>query len=298
MSKTIRFLLSSHASDCPDVQLLLAFSLKKPREFIVAHPEYNLNFFEYLKFKNFLKKRKSGIPLAYITGHKDFFGLDFLVNKHTLVPRPDTEILVETVVQTLWSMEHRAWNNVTLIDVGTGSGCIPIAILKTIKQFDNLTINTFATDISKPALKIAKKNAKKNKVDIKFLHGNLLESLFHVPYSMFHTPCSTPNAPIIITANLPYLTQEQFKNEPSIQREPYSALVAEDNGLALYKKLLKQIKTLYTNSTISLFLEIDPSQSYPLTEYIKTIFPNAKIEIKKDLAGRDRVLDVELLISN
>lgn len=272
-----------------DIELLLAFTLKKPREFIITHPEYKLNIFEFIKFRNFLKKRKLGIPLAYITEHKDFFGLDFFVNKHTLVPRPDTEILVEAVVHQLIINNYQLLINATLIDVGTGSGCIPIAILKTIKQFNNLTINTFAIDISKPALKTAKKNAEKHNVSINFLQGNLLEPLLK-------KLSTTHQTPIIITANLPYLTKEQFTSEPSIQQEPYSALVAEDNGLALYKKLLEQIKTL--TSPIYLFLEIDQSQCNPLSEYIKTIFPNAKIEIKKDLAERDRVLDIELLISN
>ncbi|MEK7644601.1 MAG: peptide chain release factor N(5)-glutamine methyltransferase [Patescibacteria group bacterium] len=344
MNYSIKQLLSSSSSiEIIDTELLLAFSLKKPREFIIAHPESELSFFEYLKFKNFLRKRKSGIPLAYIIGHKDFFGLDFLVNKHTLVPRPDTEILVEAVVDELIINNYppspigttdgrgKLIIGGTLIDVGTGTGCIPIAILTALKQTNvttvipNLignpeknnkkTIKCFAIDISKPALRIAKKNAKKHQVDINFLQGNLLEPFANAPFSMFHDP-------LVITANLPYLTQEQFNEEPSIRHEPRSALVAGDNGLDLYKKLIEQVGRLQLRITrlrpiglrtveenyfirhsskakanelrIFLFLEIDPVQSTPLSDYIKTIFPNAKIEIKKDLAGRDRVLFIVL----
>lgn len=267
-----------------DIELLLAHALKKTRAFLLVHLENKIFPKEFICFQYYLWQYSRGYSVAAITHHKEFFGLDFFVNKYTLVPRPDTEILVEAVLEKLSRLGRDKLINATLIDVGTGSGCIPIAILKTAK---NKAIKCFAIDISQPALKIAKKNAKKHNVDITFLQGNLLEPITNVPYSISPVP-------LFITANLPYLTQEQFTNEPSIQHEPHSAFVADDSGLALYKKLLEQIKTFFSNSSASLFMEIDPLQTITLSKNIKTIFPNAKIEIKKDLAGRDRILSVEL----
>ncbi len=257
-----------------DAELLLAHILKKSREFVVTYPEHTLSFFQTYKFFSLVKKRASGISLAYLTGHKEFFGLDFLVNNYTLVPRPDTEILVEKVLEEL---KHTSTK--ILIDIGTGSGCIPISIAKNTNQ----NIQFFATDISKNALKIAKQNAEHHHVPIQFLKGNLLETILQK---------DIPLQNIIITANLPYLTQKQFDEEKSIQQEPHSALVADDAGLALYKELLTQIQQ--NNVTGIFFFEIDPSQSQILSEYITKSFPNTKIQIIKDLCGRERVVQWSL----
>ncbi len=253
-----------------DAELLLAFVLKQSREYIVTYPEKKVSFFQKYRFLSLIKKRNSGIPLAYLTGHKDFFGLDFLVNKHTLVPRPDTEILVEKVLEELKNNPAHIF-----IDIGTGSGCIPISVAKNTNQ----NIQFLATDISKPALKIAKQNAEHHHVQIQFLQGYLLEAIFQK---------DIPLQNIILSANLPYLTQEQFDEEKSIQQEPHSALVADDAGLALYKELLTHIQQ--NNVTGTFFFEIDPSQSQILSEYITKIFPNSKIQVIKDLCERDRMI--------
>ena len=259
---------ASKIIDLQEAELLLSHVLKKPKEYIISHPETNVNFFASLKYKRLVKKRCKGLPIAYLIGHKEFFGLDFLVNKYTLIPRPDTEILIEQIKS----------QPTILVDVGTGSGCIPISILK------NNQTNAYATDISKKALKIAKKNAKKHNVNITFLHGNLLEPVFDKIKEKEN---------IIITANLPYLTEKQFLSEKSIQHEPKSALVAKENGLALYKELLQQIKNL-NSKQIQVFLEIDPSQSNAIIAYIKELFPRAITEIKKDLSNYDRIVIVNI----
>lgn len=305
MTKTISQLLQDGIKkiDRTEVDILIAYVIKKPREFIIAHLEYKISKLKYYKIKNLISKRTKGIPIAYLTHHKEFYGLDFLVNKHTLIPRPETELLVEEVlkefpplvepVPSFWKEEGqgevtRKKDNVTLIDIGTGSGCIPISVLKSTNHQSPIT--TYATDISKPALKLAQKNATHHNVNIKFLPGNLLEPIIKT-CSLPFVPCS-----LIITANLPYLTQTQFDEEPSIQHEPISALVAKDNGLELYKKLLKQISQLITShqSLVTCFFEIDPSQTKKLSDFIKNILPNAKIEIFKDGMKNDRVVKITL----
>ena len=279
-----------------DAELLLAHTLQKPREFIITYPEHKVSFFQKYKFLNLVKKRASGIPIAYLTGHKEFFGLDFLVNKYTLVPRPDTEILVESVLKEIddtlsfrpkrSEVEESQQNNTVIIDIGTGSGCIPISIAKNIQQKN---IHIFATDISSRALKIAKRNAQLHNVQINFLPGDLLEAITTKDTSF-------ENKNIILTANLPYLTQTQFDTESSIQHEPHNALAPDDHGLALYKQLLTQIQQ--HNITGPFFFEIDPSQSQILSEYITKIFPDSKIQIIKDLCGRDRVIKIQIYFRN
>lgn len=277
-----------------DAELLLAFVIQKKREYVLTYGDAPLSFLQTFRYKRLIKKRIQGIPLAYLIGHKGFFGLDFLVNKHTLIPRPDTELMVELVVERIKNEELRM-KNILLIDIGTGSGCIPIAIKKTIEPGNNGTIQTFASDISHGALRIARKNAKKHQVNITFLHGNLLEPI-NKKISKDNGTIEQCNT-IILTANLPYLTQAQFDSEPSIQHEPHSALVAANNGIALYEELLKQIVThisLFPCFVIAIFFEIDPSQSSAITKCIQTYFPQAIINIKKDLAGQDRVVMFEI----
>lgn len=300
MKYTILQLLkeTSNQIDKLDAELIIAHVVDKPREFVVAHPEMKIKRLKDQKIKRLIAKRKAGVPLAYLTGHKEFYGLNFLVNKHTLVPRPETELIVELatnkidgffplVVGSQRGVVSNQNKNLILIDVGTGSGCIPIAIKKTMEQYSNGTITVLATDISKQALKIAYKNAKKHKVNIKFLHGNLLQPVIKkIAIGQFN------NRTMIITANLPYLTNKQYKSEPSIQHEPKSALVANNNGLALYEQLFTQIKLLITYYLlpVTCYLEFDPSQSQTITKLTQKYLPQAKIQIKKDLAGLDRLI--------
>lgn len=281
LKKTISHLLSNLPAEINkrDAEIILAHLLGKNQTFILAHPESQVSFFTAQKFHALLKKRMTGWPLAYLTGHKEFFGLDFLVNESTLIPRPETEVLVEAAIEEI--KKNKA--NTILIDVGTGTGCIPIAIIK------NLPANTiigYALDISEKALKTAQKNAALLQAPIELLPSNLLTDF------PIHFLASTEQ--IIITANLPYLTAEEFKEEPSIQHEPYQALVAKENGLALYFTLLTQIKNIpeKKNRVITLFCEINPHQVGALRQSISTIFPDAHFLVLRDLAGLDRVLSV------
>jgi release factor glutamine methyltransferase len=191
--------------------------------------------------------------------------------------------MVEEVLKQIRSRKSEV-GSLILIDVGTGSGCIPISIIKTVKH-ENM--KAYAIDISKPALQVAQKNAKIHEVNINFLYGNLLEPFLKTLNSISEIPNS-----IVITANLPYLTQEQFNNESSIQHEPYSALVTEEQGLKLYKELLKQLQQLLSAGKfqLTIFFETDPSQTTLIISEIKKSLPAAQIEVVPDLAGRDRVV--------
>lgn len=257
--------------DPKDVDILLAECIKKNTTYLYTHPEYRVGIFEYLRFWRYAHLRRRGFSVAAIVGHKEFFSLDFLVNRHVLVPRPETELMVEIALQKLTP-------ETILVDVGTGTGCIPTAILKNY----SFKIRAFATDISSKALRVAKKNAARHGVNIKFLQGNLLEPILKT----YKLPATTYE--LVLTANLPYLTLEQFNQEKSIHREPYNALVGGQSGLELYEKLLEQVNKIDTKK-ICLF-EIDPSQAETLRQHIAKHYPAAAVEIKKDLALRDRLM--------
>lgn len=255
-----------------DAELLLAHILRQSREYIVTHPRQRLSLWQTLRYRRLVNKRKKRVPIAYLTGHKAFYGLDFFVSKHTLVPRPETELLVEEALKKIT-------RPITLVDIGTGSGCIPIAIMTATKQEH---VRAFGTDISKEALEVARKNAKRHGVNMNFLQGNLLEPVAQIPGAL------------VITANLPYLTQEQCDAEPSIQHEPCTALEADNNGLALYEALLLQL-TVMPGRPIHCVFEIDPSQSAAMRALINELFPTTSVSVKKDLAGHDRLISFSLL---
>ncbi len=263
--------------DTRDKQLLLAHATHRSREFLLAHPEFKPTFWQNLKYQRLLKKRANGIPLAYLLGKQAFFSLDFIVNKHTLIPRPETEILVEKVLSELKNNQTKI-----LIDVGTGTGCIPISIAKN----SPVPLHIFALDISAKALSVAKQNANKHSVKITFLKSNLLENL---PAEIWH------EQNIFITANLPYLSADEFKTEPTIQSEPKIALVAAKNGDGLMINLLEQIHAqLLPEHTVQIFLEMNPPQIPRVLTAATKLFALESIVIP-DLSGLNRVLCLKLL---
>ena len=343
--KKIKNLLNKFKNlDPRELEIFMAEILGKDRSFVITHPEYELSLSQYLKLTYFAHQRKRGYSVATIVGHKEFYGLDFYVNKHVLIPRPDTELMVAEAAREITNYKLQISNKfqnpnykITLIDVGTGSGCVPISMLCHCEERSDEAISmyalpnngiaapcksrarndiqTYATDISRSALRVAKKNAKKHNVDIKFFQGNLLEPILKRTFDFRLLTLDK----IVITANLPYLTEQQFQENPSIQKEPKNALVAKNNGLALYEELLKQIASFChceerSDEAISMYalpnngiaaprkggarndmlilLEIDPSQSEAITKLIAKYLPNSKIEIKKDLCGLDRIVKI------
>lgn len=263
-----------------DAEVLLAFVLNKNKEFLYTFPERKLSKQQLKKFKKIISQKIRGVPVAYLVGHKEFYGLDFIVNKNVLIPRPETELIVDEVLKKIITNSNK---NI-LIDIGTGSGCIPVAISQHIKNNRGKNL-FFATDTSSSALKIARRNARRHQVKIHLLKGNILQ-----PFIKQWKSSATTS--LIITANLPYLTTEQMK-EKTIKFEPRQALHGGKDGLDLYLKLLQQIKKM-NPPTADIFLEIDPAQSKKISSLIKKILPKTRVEIKKDLARKDRLVTIKI----
>ncbi len=252
-----------------DAEVLLAFVLKKSKEFLYTHPEKTLTSQQAQRLKFLINRRAKGEPVAYLTNHKEFYGLDFYVDKRVLIPRPETELLVEEVIKFVNKKKT------TIADIGTGSGCIAITLKKYLPQ-----ATIYATDISKPALAVAKKNAKKHQVKIKFLPGDLLKPLVrkrNVDVSLAEID--------IVVANLPYLPF-------SLKYEPQRALKAGRYGLKTYQEFFEQIKKGAVNPQI-IFCEINNLYLSPLKNLLKKYFPSSQFKIKKDLAGLSRILIIK-----
>lgn len=270
-----------------DFSILLAHILGAAKTWVYAHPEYFLEERAERQARDFFARRAWHEPVAYILGSKEFYGRNFQVTPATLVPRPETECLVELVLQTL-SRQQTAGAKypkaLTIVDVGTGSGNIIISLAK---EAGIRNIAYHAIDISADALSVAKQNAVHHAVaqQITFQHGDLLLPV--------HRALQTAEE-IIITANLPYLSPLLYAAAPPDVRhyEPIQALVSSEAGLAHISRLLQEASGLGKPTT--LFLEISPEQSPLLRAQIANVFPQARFTVSCDLSGLERVACVEM----
>jgi release factor glutamine methyltransferase len=189
------------------IELLLAHLLKKKRLDLYMEFERELDDPTLEKLREMVKRRAAGEPLQYITGETEFCGLKFMVDKRVLIPRPETELLVETVVEKLKTEDRRQKTEIGIVDVGTGSGCIAIALAKKLAPTGGDAYATvYATDVSADALEVARANAKLHKVEknIRFLESDLLEAL---PDSL-RADAVVSNPPYIAVGDVPKLPKE------------------------------------------------------------------------------------------
>ncbi len=302
---TIKQILKQSPLPRAETRDLLCLILKKEPAFILAHPEYRLTSAQAHKLASMVKFRQQGYPLAYLLKSQPFGELSFFVDKRVLIPRPETELLVDEAIRII----AHSTSLITVADVGTGSGNIAITLAHHFRRVPH-RLHILATDTSADALAVAKKNAKLCKLDrhLTFLKGNLLAPVFkHLPHPKH----------LLIVANLPYLSEKLYRANPELAFEPKISLHGGRDGLDLYRELLKQLTNWQAGgaatgtpqgrshsehlrgesrdrtrsiSLITLLLEISPEQKASIKKLIKSYFPKAKLEIKKDLAGRPRMV--------
>ena len=248
-----------------DADLLLAHVLGVPKELLVAHPEVALAPAEAERYAALIERRSAGFPVAYLRGFKEFYGLRFAVDERVLVPRPETEILVDAV------RTHARGRALTVVDVGTGSGAIAIALAATEPQ-----LRVIATDVSADALDVARANAAANGVRIELRAGDLL-------------------APItgtvdVVAANLPYLRDDELADptgdRASLAHEPRLATAAGADGLRIMQRAIADLPRVLAPEGAA-FFECDPPQVAAITALLA---PLGTVEVLRDLAGLDRVV--------
>jgi release factor glutamine methyltransferase len=242
--------------------------------YLIAHDDQELTAVQQQTLIAYLDRAAQGEPIPYIIGHAPFFDMDLHVTPAVLIPRPETEQLVETAVSLIKapSYTHHVSH---IVDVGTGSGCIPIALARELPQ-----ARIQATDISAEALTIARQNAAKFAPDrIRFHQGNLLQ------------PITEPID--LITANLPYVTDHEWTmlDDGVKLYEPQLALKGGPDGLDIIQELLNQATHTLTSGG-AILLEIGWKQGQAAKDLAASIFPTAQIELKQDYAGQDRFISI------
>lgn len=227
--------------------------------------EYLKKYLPKDKLEKGLKELKEGKPVQYIVGNVDFYNVNLLVNENVLIPRFETEYLVEKTINYAKELKEP----LDILDIGTGTGAIAISLAK------NLSCNVLATDISKKALEIAKKNAKRNNVKITFKQSDILKNI----KGKFD----------IIISNPPYISKDEIIDPLVKNNEPHIALYADNNGLYFYEEILKNIKPYLKEKSIIAF-EIGMTQSKAITTLVHTYLPNSIVKTEKDLTGKDRYI--------
>lgn len=225
---------------------------------------------EYLKkyyngnLSDALNLLDSGIPVQYIVGNVDFYGYNFLVNKNVLIPRFETEELVD---RTIKYVQKYFDSSVKIVDLGCGSGCISIVLSK------ELGITVDAVDISSDALDVARENCVKNNASVNFYLGNMLEPL-HDKYD-------------VIISNPPYISYDEEIDEIVKKNEPSLALYADNDGLYFYEEILKNCKK-YLNDKFLIAFEIGYTQGDRVRDFALKYLGDVSVSVEKDLSNRDR----------
>ena len=255
---------------------------------VTLNPNFELSEAEVGKWNAILAQLQQEKPIQYITGEAWFYGLQFEVNENTLIPRPETEELVEWIIES-WKLEAGSWKSenqkrINVLDIGTGTGCIPITLKTNLPQ-----ANVFAIDVSEMALEVARRNAELNKVEVNFIQANILEveDVSKIQTSISQLPTNFD----IIVSNPPYVRnlEKQEIKKNVLDYEPHLALFVEDTDALLFYRKIAQlaIKNLSPNGL--LFFEINQYLGKETVELLENLgFKN--IELKKDIYGNDRMI--------
>ncbi len=248
-------------------RLLLQYILKKSRQYLIIYDNEEIGKKEQWEYFINIEKLTKGVPLQHITHSQEFMKMNFYVNEDVLIPRPDTEILVEEVIKIAKNIDRPK-----ILDLCTGSGAIAISIEKNLANAE-----VFAVDISEKALEVARKNANRLEANIKFIKSNLFNNLKKMKFD-------------IIVSNPPYIKKEDIKLLSSeVQREPEIALDGGSDGLEFYRKITKQAIE-YLKFKSYLCFEIGYDQKKEVLEIIEKEKHYIDTYCKKDLCGNDRVI--------
>ena len=280
LAKTIDRLTPVSGTPQLDAQVLIAHILNKPRTWVMAHTENTLTGEQEKQLDDSLARLERGESLPYILGNWEFFGLEFEVTRDVLIPRPETELLVEKAIAWLGAPAGPR----TVADIGTGSGIIAVTIARHVPQ-----VRIHATDISPAALEVARRNAIRFGVidRIDFVECDLF------PARGWSTEGFSPSSIDLLCANLPYIPTEILHKLPLYGREPTLALDGGIDGLSLLRRLLKLAPDWLAPHGIIL-LEIESTLGAQTLALARMSFPNARVQVHQDLARRDRLLEIRL----
>jgi len=263
-----------------DAQILFCFALHIERSALYAYPERVISPEQEQYYLTLIERRRKHEPIAYITGHKEFYGLDFYVDSHVLIPRPETELLVEAALTSI-NRRLSAGQVPIVADIGTGSGAIPVTIAVAEPRLPYI----YACDISADALEVARTNAQRLHVEerIRFLQGDLVVPL--------------PESVDLLLANLPYVgtSEKASMTEDVLAYEPHQALFSGLDGQDLLRQFCINVQRSGTLHIASeMILEIGYQQGEVVAQLIRELWPHATVVVHKDYAGFDRLVLMRL----
>lgn len=257
-----------------EARLLLCHVLDAQPEYLIQYEDKVLTIEEAARFSQLAAERARGMPMAYLLGYQGFYDIEVAVNPNVLIPRPETELLVEKALEWASNRQHSF-----IVDVGTGSGIIALVLAKHLRN-----AHITAVDVSQTALDVAQKNGETLGVAnrVRWLHGDLLQPLIQM-----HDFVD------LIVANLPYIETEVLGQLEVSKYEPIIALNGGADGLDYFRRLFAEAPFVLRPRG-AILLEIGASQSYHVSELARQTFPDAVITVDKDLGNHDRVVSVQL----
>ncbi|NQY29413.1 MAG: peptide chain release factor N(5)-glutamine methyltransferase [Flavobacteriaceae bacterium] len=259
--------------------LLIDFRLNLNKMDFLLNPNVAISAEDVAFFESAIQKLKSEEPIQYILGETEFYGLQFKVNENTLIPRPETEELVDWIIKDYGHYEEEGRSNLSVLDIGTGSGCIPISLAKNLSGAKVTTV-----DVSAAAIRVAQQNAFLNEVVINFIQADMLRHTELI--SVFHSDKFD-----VIVSNPPYVRnlEKQEINKNVLAYEPHLALFVEDNdALIFYKKITEYALNHLKNEGV-LYFEINQYLGLVTVELIKGLGFKT-VELRKDMSGNDRMI--------
>jgi release factor glutamine methyltransferase len=270
LSRARDILTENSIEDAPlECELLLRYALGISRPQLYLDLDQELSPKQDAVFWQLIKRRLDDEPTAYITGHREFYGLDFYVDSRVLIPRPESELLVETALALA---QNRPLS--TIAEIGTGSGAIAISLAINLPQ-----VKIYATDISAAALEVALINCQRHEVvdRVHLLHGNMLDPV--------------PEPVDLIIANLPYVKKTDLAR---MRFEPALALDGGRDGMVKIRQLCQQAGDKLCPGGL-LLLEVGQGQASAVTNFLNALFPSGEIKVTPDLSGIDRVVSLGLV---
>lgn len=255
-----------------DAQILLSEVLGQDRAYLLAHPEQVLTDEQQERFTGIINRRAKGEPVAYILGRRAFYDRDIAVAPGVLIPRPETELLLEQALDWVKTRPQSV-----VVDVGTGSGALAVTLAANAPD-----AKVYATDISSPALMIARYNAYLHQANVDFYEGNLLEPIIERDIRVD-----------VVMANLPYIARDEVEQLAVSRYEPHLALDGGGDGLMLVRELLMQIPA-GCNPGALVLLEIGADQGTAALDLTKRALNPQSADILKDYAGLDRIIKAVL----
>lgn len=267
--------------------IITEFLHQKKRIDLALEPDFSIHANEVEKWNSVLNELKQEKPIQYILGETEFYGLRFLVNENTLIPRPETEELVDLILKTISPTSNNQHQSPSIIDLGTGSGCIAISLAKNIPNS-----KVYALDVSEKALEIAKKNAELNEVEVNFINKSILD-IEDFKFSTTNNQQSITFFDIIVS-NPPYVRnlEKQEIKKNVLEYEPHLALFVEDNDALLFYRKIAQLAQKNLTKSGKLYFEINQYLGKETTELLENLgFQN--IKLIKDIYGNDRMISCD-----